>query len=218
MIDFSILPIYLTAIIALLMIPGPDLLLIISSSISYGRRVGFFTCLGICSAGFSMTLLAALGISALVVMSPLALNAIKVIGGLYLLKLSWDSFKSRVDTKISTLELPRHQLTNSLYRRAFLTSLLNPKALIFFVLFLPQFVSNHATGSTGIQILILGLILNFSGFSFYSLVVAMAGTLGKRLLNSHKFHLYQHRFMGLIFLLLAIWLLSSNLQIHHISG
>lgn len=64
MIDISVLPVYLTAVVALLLLPGPDMLLIASSSMSYGRRVGVFASLGNATSGVILTLLAAAGVSA----------------------------------------------------------------------------------------------------------------------------------------------------------
>lgn len=79
MIDLTILPLYLTAVIALLLIPGPDMLLIASSSLSYGRKVGVFASLGNATSGVILTLLAALGVSAMVAMSPVALTILQVL-------------------------------------------------------------------------------------------------------------------------------------------
>ncbi|MFV0489405.1 MAG: LysE family translocator, partial [Vibrio fluvialis] len=61
MIDFAVLPVYLTAVVALLLLPGPDMLLIASSSLSYGRKVGVFASLGNATSGIILTMLAALG-------------------------------------------------------------------------------------------------------------------------------------------------------------
>ena len=72
MIDLSILPVYLTAVLALLLIPGPDMLLIATSSMSYGRKVGLFAILGNATSGLIITLLAAMGVSALIALYPLS--------------------------------------------------------------------------------------------------------------------------------------------------
>lgn len=66
MIDLAILPVYLTAVVALLLLPGPDMLLIASSSMSYGRKVGVFASLGNATSGIILTVLAAMGVSALI--------------------------------------------------------------------------------------------------------------------------------------------------------
>ncbi|MGD8171985.1 LysE family translocator [Vibrio sp. TRT 21S02] len=207
MIDISILPVYLTAVIALLLLPGPDMLLIASSSMSYGRRVGIFASLGNATSGVILTLLAALGVSALIAMSPLALKALHLLGGAYLLKMGWDCLRA---TAAETPELGSEgKMATTFYQRALVSNLLNPKALVFFVMFLPQFVSGNITATSGEQMLALGLLLNMLGLAFNLVLVALVGTLGKPLLENARFRTYQHKFMGAIFILLALWMLSS---------
>ncbi|WP_157941326.1 LysE family translocator, partial [Vibrio cyclitrophicus] len=94
MIDLAILPVYLTAVVALLLLPGPDMLLIASSSMSYGRKVGVFASLGNATSGIILTVLAAMGVSALIAMSPIALKALHLLGGAYLLKMGWDCLRT----------------------------------------------------------------------------------------------------------------------------
>ncbi|ARD21171.1 LysE family translocator [Shewanella japonica] len=210
MIDLALLPVYLTTVVALLLIPGPDMLLIASSSLSYGRKVGVYASFGNATSGLILTLLAAMGVSALVAMNPIALEVLRVLGGAYLLKMGWDCMRS------SAADAPeieqQNNLAKLLYRRAVFSNLLNPKALIFFVLFLPQFVSTQLTASSGEQMLVLGLLLNVMGLLFNLLLVALVGSLGKPLLKNEKFRTYQNKFMGLIFFALAIWLLASQVQ------
>lgn len=208
MIDFSILPVYLTAVVALLLIPGPDMLLIASSSLSYGRKVGVFASLGNATSGVLLTLLAAMGVSALIAMNPIALEVLRVMGGAYLLKMGWDCMRT---TPSDAPELEAQSgIAKTLYRRAVISNLLNPKALIFFVLFLPQFVSTQSTATSGEQMLVLGLLLNILGLLFNLFLVTTVGSLGKTLLKNEKFRTNQHKFMGLIFFILAIWLLASQ--------
>ncbi|WP_194945021.1 LysE family translocator [Shewanella sp. TC10] len=210
MIDLALLPVYLTTVVALLLIPGPDMLLIASSSLSYGRKVGVYASFGNATSGLILTLLAAMGVSALVAMNPMALEVLRVLGGAYLLKMGWDCMRS------SAADAPeieqQNNLAKLLYRRAVFSNLLNPKALIFFVLFLPQFVSTQLTASSGEQMLALGLLLNVMGLLFNLLLVALVGSLGKPLLKNDKFRTYQNKFMGVIFFALAIWLLASQVQ------
>jgi len=207
MIDVSILPVYLTAVIALLLLPGPDMLLIASSSISYGRKVGLFASLGNATSGIILTLLAALGVSALIAMSPLALKALHLLGGAYLLKMGWDCLRAQAS---EAPELGESKVASVFYQRALVSNLLNPKALVFFVMFLPQFVSSNIAASSGEQMLALGLLLNVLGLAFNLVLVALVGTLGKNLLHNAKFRLYQHKVMGTVFVLLAIWMLSAS--------
>ncbi|KDM93253.1 LysE family translocator [Photobacterium galatheae] len=209
MIDFTTLPLYLTAVVALLLVPGPDMLLIASSSLSYGKRVGLFASLGNATSGLILTFLAAMGVSALIAMSPIALEVLRYLGGAYLLKMGWDCLRSQ-PAESPTVEAQKG-LARALYRRAVFSNLLNPKALIFFVLFLPQFVSSQIEASSGEQMLALGLLLNVMGLAFNLLLVVLAGTLGQPLLRNAKFRANQNKFMGCIFILLALWLLLSQL-------
>lgn len=80
--------------VALLLLPGPDMLLIASSSLSYGRKVGVFASLGNATSGIILTMLAALGVSALIAMSPVALQILHLLGGAYLLKMGFDCMRA----------------------------------------------------------------------------------------------------------------------------
>lgn len=210
MIDLNVLPLYLTAVIALLLIPGPDMLLIASSSLSYGRKVGIFASLGNATSGILLTIMAAMGVSALIAVNPIALQVLRLLGGAYLLKMGWDCLRTPPADAPEELK-KSNKMAVTLYRRAVFSNLLNPKALIFFVLFLPQFVSTHVTATSGQQMLVLGLLLNVLGLLFNLFLVTTVGTFGKSLLKSEKFRANQHKFMGLVFFILAIWLLASQL-------
>ena len=206
MIDLTILPVYLTAVVALLLLPGPDMLLIASSSMSYGRKVGVFASLGNATSGIILTVLAAMGVSALIAMSPVALNALHLLGGTYLLKMGWDCLRTEQG---HAPELTDNFAAKAYYQRALISNLLNPKALVFFVMFLPQFVSTNIEATSGEQMLVLGLLLNVLGLTFNFLLVALVGTIGKSLVENAKFRTYQQKVMGGVFVVLAVWMLSS---------
>ncbi|BDM63381.1 lysine transporter LysE [Shewanella sp. NFH-SH190041] len=212
MIDVSVLPLYLTAVMALLLIPGPDMLLITSASLSYGRRVGVWASMGNATSGVILTLLAAMGVSALVAMSPVTLEILRLVGAAYLLRLGWGCLRQGDVAEAETLA-PARDLARQLYRRAVFSNLLNPKALLFFVLFLPQFVSTHVAASSGEQMLVLGLLLNIAGLLFNLILVAAVGSVGQALLNQPKFRRYQNKVMGGVFVLLALWLLSAQIVV-----
>ncbi len=207
MIDLVVLPVYLTAVLALLMLPGPDMLLIASSSMSYGKKVGLFASLGNATSGVILTLLAAMGVSTLVAMSPVALKVLHLLGGAYLLKMGWDCMRAQASSAPELEQMSK--MATTYYQRALMSNLLNPKALVFFVMFLPQFVSSNITASSGEQMLALGLLLNVMGLLFNLLLVALAGSVGKGLIENDKFRMVQHKLMGLVFVILALWMLSS---------
>ncbi|ENN6812705.1 LysE family translocator [Vibrio fluvialis] len=210
MIDFAVLPVYLTAVVALLLLPGPDMLLIASSSLSYGRKVGVFASLGNATSGIILTMLAALGVSALIAMSLVALQILHLLGGAYLLKMGFDCMRANA---AQAPELEGSQtMASTFYQRALVSNLLNPKALVFFVMFLPQFVSGNIAATSGEQMLALGLLLNVCGLLFNLLLVGAVGVFGQSLLDNEKFRTYQHKLMGLIFFVLALWMLSDLLH------
>ncbi|EKO3979382.1 LysE family translocator [Vibrio fluvialis] len=210
MIDFAVLPVYLTAVVALLLLPGPDMLLIASSSLSYGRKVGVFASLGNATSGIILTMLAALGVSALIAMSPVALQILHLLGGAYLLKMGFDCMRANA-AQAPELE-DSQMMASTFYQRALVSNLLNPKALVFFVMFLPQFVSGNIAATSGEQMLALGLLLNVCGLLFNLLLVGAVGVFGQSLLDNEKFRTYQHKLMGLIFFVLALWMLSDLLH------
>lgn len=187
-------------------LPGPDMLLIASSSMSYGRKVGVFASLGNATSGIILTVLAAMGVSALIAMSPVALNALHLLGGTYLLKMGWDCLRTEQG---NAPELTDNFAAKAYYQRALISNLLNPKALVFFVMFLPQFVSTNIEATSGEQMLVLGLLLNVLGLTFNFLLVALVGTIGKSLVENAKFRTYQQKVMGGVFVVLAVWMLSS---------
>ncbi len=121
--------------------------------------------------------------------------------------MGWDCL--RADVSAAPELDQKSKMASTYYQRALMSNLLNPKALVFFVMFLPQFVSSNITASSGEQMLALGLVLNILGLLFNILLVALAGTLGKGLVENAKFRMYQGKLMGLVFIILAVWMLSS---------
>ena len=167
MIDFTILPLFFTAIFFLAISPGPDLVLISTYSSTKGFKAGFMISLGVFCAGILQTLLVAFGLGQLMQSIPMFAYAIKIVGALYLsylgvkMLLSW----YRNNLKSGQTKTTENLTNRSLMNKGFLNNLLNPKALLFFSLFLPQFTT--VTGLLSVQILILG----FLSFSFLAIPV-----------------------------------------------
>lgn len=208
MIDVAVLPLYLTAVMALLLLPGPDMLLIASSSLSYGRKVGVCASLGNATSGMILTVVAALGVSALIAANPFALPILQLLGAAYLLKMGIDCMRAGRHPPAICDE----GQAMAYYQRALFSNLLNPKALMFFVMFLPQFVSGNSEATSAEQMLALGFVLNVCGLMFNLLLVAAVNVFGHVLLSQDKFRTYQHKLMGGIFFTLALWMLSDVIR------
>lgn len=160
MIDFSILPIFFTTVFFLAISPGPDLVLISTYSSTKGFQAGLMVAIGVFFAGILQTLLVALGLGQLMQSMPVFAYAIKIFGALYLSYVGIRMLSSwyRNNQQASGTRSGDKNLAGlSLINKGLLNNLLNPKALLFFSLFLPQF--STGAGSLSVQILVLGVLL-----------------------------------------------------------
>ncbi len=145
MLDPSVLPIFLLAVLALAIAPGPDLALIVSHALARGVRAGVWCSVGIAVAGVLQTALVVFGLGQLMQRVPVIADAVRLVGAAYLM---WIGIGGMIDLETSYGWLSRGLINN----------LLNPKALLFFSLFLPQFVTAQGD-EMPLQIALLGLIL-----------------------------------------------------------
>lgn len=168
---------FLTAALSLNVTPGPDMLYVMSRSLSQGRRAGIASALGIAAGCGVHTLAVAFGLAALLQAVPIVYDVIRIAGAAYLIVLGIRIVTRRSSgyDLISGIPLTGRQL----FRQGFLTNLLNPKVAIFFLAFLPQFV--NTSQPVAIQILLLGALFNVSGTLVNIGVAFGAGYLGDRI-------------------------------------
>ena len=185
--------------------PGPDNLFVLLQSAMYGAKAGIFVTLGLCVGVFIQTLLAAFGVAAVVAASPTLLMIIQIAGAAYLLYLAWGAWRAPVggDDKADASKYPR--LTNfQLWRRGILMNITNPKVLIFFLAFFPQFIVKGATETqVMIQMLIMGMTFLVCTLVVFSAIAWCAGTLADRL-RSPKVQTILNKVSAVIFTILAI--------------
>ena len=178
MIEQSQLVYFIAASAALTILPGPDILFVLTQSISQGKKAGVATASGLCTGILIHTTAAALGISAIVYRSALAFEIVKYAGAAYLLYLAWHALKES-DELISSAPV-RETDTFALYRRGIFMNVLNPKVAIFFLAFLPQFV-NIESGNVPMQMIFLGIIFMVQAWLIFSVISIFAGTIGNRI-------------------------------------
>ena len=185
--------------------PGPDNLFVLLQSAMYGSRAGIFVTLGLCVGVFIQTLLAAFGVAAVVAASPTLLMIIQLAGAAYLLYLAWGAWKAPVggESGESAKKYPR--LSNfQLWRRGILMNITNPKVLIFFLAFFPQFIIKGSTESqVMVQMLIMGMTFLVCTLVVFSAIAWCAGTLADRLRNP-KVQTILNKVSAVIFTVLAI--------------
>ena len=168
---------YLCACMALTIAPGPDNIFVVTQGITRGRKAAIVTALGMCSGVSVHTTAAALGISAIFYSSAMAFNMVKYAGALYLLYLAWKTVRSRSSLTLADgATLP----AAALFRRGFIMNILNPKVALFFLAFLPQFVT-PAAGHLPLQMLLLGGIFMVQAVIIFSLIGWFSGAIGKLL-------------------------------------
>jgi threonine/homoserine/homoserine lactone efflux protein len=149
---------FLSAVLALNISPGPDMIYILSRTIAHGRRVGFACSFGVCTGALVHITAAALGLSAILAASATAFGVVKWIGAAYLVYLGARALLSAGKTFAFDGSGVPKVTPLAAYRQGVMVDVLNPKAAIFFMAFLPQFV-DRAKGHIPVQIFILGLLV-----------------------------------------------------------
>ena len=142
------------ASIALTVTPGPDMTLFLGQTVANGRMAGFMSVAGASTGIVVHSLLASLGLSALLAASPEGFLALKWVGAGYLCYLAYDVL--RHGSGLTNDGPPRSKSLRKAYLKGLMINLLNPKVILFFVTFLPQFVSRFDPNASG-QMMFLGL-------------------------------------------------------------
>lgn len=176
MFDISTLGTFVAVVIGLFLIPGPAVLLTATRTVQSGRQAGIMAGLGIAVGDCLHTLLAALGLSAILLTSALAFNIVKFAGVAYLLYLGVRAFFEKpLDPQMPQVA-PEKPLKS--FGLAILAELLNPKTALFFLAFLPQFVQPER-GAVVVQFLVLGLLFAGLGAVYTSMIALSVRPIGK---------------------------------------
>lgn len=176
MISLTTLMLYTLGAAILIISPGPDFLYVTTRGIAQGRKAGILSAAGISIGLLVHTILAALGLSALLQTSGFLFQTVKFTGAAYLIYLGIRAFVSK--DNIIQQDVNKIQLDGSvIFRQGVLTNVFNPKAIITFMAFIPQFI-NPADGNASIQIVILGAVIAFLAIVWFGIVGYFAGSLG----------------------------------------
>ncbi|WP_338792030.1 LysE family translocator [Bernardetia sp. MNP-M8] len=177
---------FIGASIILTLMPGPDNLFVLTESLTKGQKDGIAISLGLSLGVLIHTLAAATGLSIIIQKSALAFSIIKYLGAAYLFYLAFKAFKEKktdLDLK-STSHIEKTKIF-PLVKKGFLMNVLNPKVSLFFIAFLPQFISPNGYNIT-LQMIILGLIFMSQAFLIFGTIAILASKLTKYL-NNPKF-------------------------------
>jgi threonine/homoserine/homoserine lactone efflux protein len=181
---------------ALVLLPGPAMLFLVSRGIGQGRRLAFASTLGIEAATATMVLLTAFGLSALITSSVIAFSIVKYAGAAYLVLLAIREFRSKGHFSLEARAVAGPARA---FFDAYLVGISNPKTAVFFLAFFPQFV-HPSSGPVWSQVLVLGGIFVLIGLVLDSCYALSAGTFGSWL-QRHPRALERQKFVsGGIFL------------------
>ena len=186
--------------------PGPNMIYLISRSLCQGKKAGLVSLGGTAFGFFFYMLCAAFGITALLMTIPLAYDALRIAGAIYLIYLAWKATTSPQ----SPFELTNVQMYSNtkLFLMGFLTNLLNPKIAMMYLALLPQFIQPHSDAVL-LQTLSLGMVQIIISLIVNALFIFTASSF-TQLLNRHVLWLkLQKWFMGTVFFGLATQILFT---------
>lgn len=199
---------FLAAAMLITMSPGPDNMMVLGTGMSKGRLRGMAFGLGCAFGCLSHTLLATIGVSALIAASPLAFTALKVAGGLYLVWLGLQALRSRGGARAANAAGADDRPAR-LFAKGMLANAINPKVVLFFLSFLPQFVV-PAHGHANLQTAALGIIFTAQAAVLFGLLGYFSGAVGQWLAKRPKAGMWLDRVAGGIFVALGLKLIVSR--------
>ncbi|MFG1912221.1 LysE family translocator [Kribbella sp. NPDC048928] len=181
--DVSVVLGFLVAVFLVSVVPGPDMLFIVANAAAGGRRTGVVAAAGMSTGLVVHSVAAALGLGALIQAAPQVLDGVRIAGAaflLYLAYLTWRASRQEVGAAEEAPALPRRTLRRT-YVMATLTNLANPKVILFYLAFVPQFISTGAgSWPVTVQFLVLGALFITVGFPVDASAALLAGTLSER--------------------------------------
>ncbi len=208
MIDTATLATFMAVVLGLFLVPGPAVLLVLTRTAQGGRGVGIATGAGIATGDLIHTVLAAVGLSALLMTSSLAFSVVKLCGAGYLLWLGVRAFMERPAVASSSTAsqaapaAPAIRASKAFWQ-AIPAELLNPKTALFFLAFMPQFV--HAGhGHALAQFLILGGVFSAMSIVYSGLLALAAVPIGRAARRLVWLQRWKGKLIGTIFIGLGV--------------
>ena len=205
MIDFATLAAFVAVVLGLFLVPGPAVLLVLTRTAQGGRPVGIATGAGIATGDLVHTLLAAVGLSALLMTSALAFGVVKLCGAGYLLYLGVRAFMEKPSEPNAAGERPAATAVSAgrAFWQAIPAEVLNPKTALFFLAFMPQFVHAGRGQALG-QFLVLGLVFVAMSLAYTTLLVLAIRPIGRLVARLAWLQRWKGKLIGTIFIGLGV--------------
>lgn len=192
--------------------PGPDNLFVLVQSAQRGWRAGMAVVLGLCVGLVVHTAAVALGLAAVFAASAMAFTALKWCGAAYLAYLAWQAL--RAPAALACEAAPTAAVASGpsgrrMVARGAVMNLTNPKVLVFFLAFLPQF-ADPARGPVALQLMVLGAVFILATLLVFGAIACFTGAFGALLQRSARAQTVLNRVAGLVFLGLAVRLATAE--------
>ena len=198
--DWTVYSAFVVASFILGVAPGPDNLFVLVQSATYGARAGLWVVAGLLTGLVIQTLAVALGVAAIVAASPMLFWAIKIAGASYLVYLAvmaWRAGGVQEGRTLATTD------ALALWRRGVIMNITNPKVLIFFLAFFPQFLVQNSDVPIVVQMIVLGITFMLTTSVVFGGVALGAGVLADKL-RTPKVQFYLNKTAAVIFVGLAV--------------
>lgn len=196
--DLTVLLAFTAAALVLIITPGPDMTLFMGKTLTQGRRAGIAAVLGATSGLIVHSVLAALGVSVLLAASETAFYVLKIVGATYLVWLAYQAVRNGSSLSVDKEFPANRQRFSRVWAQGFMINMLNPKIVLFFITFLPQFVSVSDPSAAG-KLLFLGFYFVVLGFPACLAMVYGASTFSSFLKSSPRvMRLFDWAFAGIM--------------------
>ena len=207
MLTMAELSVFILVVCGLFLIPGPAVLLLITRSAHEGTKTGFITGLGIATGDFLHVLVAAVGISAILMTSPAAFTFIKIAGAAYLIYMGVQTLV----VKASSVKTPDvvHASLLKVYKHGILVEALNPKTALFFLALFPQFV-RPMSGLIVTQFLLLGIIFVTLTVIYTTILAVFTGKISQFIKRGSGINRWGQKFLGLLYIGLGLQIVLLN--------
>ncbi len=207
--DPSLLLAFAAACAVISLVPGPDMMFIMANGIARGRAAGVVAAAGMSTGLAVHTVAAALGLGALLSAAPVALDTVRLVGAVFLVYLAVTTLRSAKDVASTAPARFGGRTLRRTYVMATLVNLANPKVILFYLAFLPQFLTEGGWAVPA-QFLVMGALLIVIGFSVDASVGLAAGALSALLLRRPAVRRWLNRVSAAIFGGLAVRLVVDR--------
>ncbi len=191
--------------------PGPDTFYIVGRSIAQGKIAGISAALGIGTGAMVHTLLGAFGLSALIAASAHAFMVLKFVGAGYLIYQGITMLFTKTDNRLRLQNVSPREDIRKIYRQGALTNIFNPKVAVFFIAFLPQFISPESPDKV-LSFIILGSVFITTGTIWCLIVALFASSMSRKLRSNNSVAKWLMKINGALFISLGLKLATAKMK------